>query len=294
MATGIVSTGLSLDGRRTLSDAILAVDVALWAALCVVFVLRALAHRERSLEDARSPAALTAVAGTVVLGSRFALLGVDPLAEALLALALCAWLALLAPVLRHWRTPTVGVSFMLTVATESIAVLAGLLAYERDVEWLAFAALVPLALGLAAYAFVLARFDLRELLAGAGDQWVAGGALAIATLACARAAAAIGATSSVESLRDTLADASFVLWAAAAAWLPFLVVAEVRAPRLRFDVRRWATVFPLGMYAACSFAVADVTGREWLSHAARIWIWGALGVWAIVLAGAARRLRASP
>ena len=43
-------------------------------------------------------------------------------------IALGLWLALLAPVLRHWRTPTVGASFVLTVATESLAVLAAALA----------------------------------------------------------------------------------------------------------------------------------------------------------------------
>jgi hypothetical protein len=44
-----------------------------------------------------------------------------------LALALALWL-LLAPVLGNWTTPTVGVSFVLAVSTQALAVLAATLA----------------------------------------------------------------------------------------------------------------------------------------------------------------------
>ena len=127
MATRIVSIGLTLDERETLSRVLLGIGVALWLGLCAVFARRAIWSRARWIAEARSPAALTAVAGTAVLGSRLALLAVPVAAYALLAVALCLWAGLLGPVLRHWSTPTVGVSFVLTVATESLAVLAALL-----------------------------------------------------------------------------------------------------------------------------------------------------------------------
>jgi len=286
MATGIVSVALADDRYAALSLALLAAGVAVWVALAGVAVHRALVARSRWREQARSPAALTAVAATVVLGSRFALLGHVSVGIVLLALAAALWLVLLPPVLGHWRTPTAGGSFMLVVATEALAALAALVALDRGSSWLAYSALVLLALGFAAYAFVLARFDLGELLAGGGDQWVAGGALAIATLACARVAAAIPDV----VLARALGDAAVALWVVAAAWLPVLVAAELRAPRLAFDVRRWATVFPLGMYAACSFVVASVTQHAWLGTFARVWVWVAFAVWAVVAAGAVRRL----
>jgi hypothetical protein len=34
--------------------------------------------------------------------------------------------------------------------------------------------------------------------------------------------------------------------------IPPLIISEIIRPRLSYDVRRWATVFPFGMYAACS------------------------------------------
>ena len=56
-----------------------------------------------------------------------------------------------------------------------------------------------------------------------------------------------------------------------------------------YDVQRWATVFPLGMYAACSFAVGQATGITGIDVFARVWTWLALTVSLFVLAGLIRR-----
>ena len=111
MGTGIVSIALSLDGSEMLSRILLAVAAVVWVALGVLLVGRAARDRSRFHHEARSPAALTGVAGTAVLGTRLALLGWDWAGVALLAIALVLWAALLTPVLTHWTTPTVGVSW---------------------------------------------------------------------------------------------------------------------------------------------------------------------------------------
>ena len=111
------------------------------------------------------------------------LLGWTGVAAILLAAAFALWTLLTGPVLAHWRTPTVGASLLLTVATQSLAVLAATLAVRTRAPWLAYAALVPFGLGLASYPFVMARFDLGQLAIGRGDHWITGGALAISTLA---------------------------------------------------------------------------------------------------------------
>ena len=136
--------------------------------------------------------------------------GDETLSRILLAIANVVWLPLVAPVLRHWVTPTVGVSFVLAVSAESIAMLSATLAPAVHAPGLAYAALVPLVLGLGAYVFVLARFDARQLLTGQGDHWVIGGALAISALAAGRIA--LGRA----GLRDAVL---LVLWGAAMAWL---------------------------------------------------------------------------
>ncbi len=128
MGTGIVSIALSLDGRQTPSRILLVIDGLAWLALGVLLAGRVLHDRGRVRREARSPAALTGVAGTAVLGTRLTLLGWGGAGIALLIIALVVYLLLLAPVLTHWATPTVGVSLMLTVSTESLAVLSAALA----------------------------------------------------------------------------------------------------------------------------------------------------------------------
>jgi tellurite resistance protein TehA-like permease len=75
-------------------------------------------------------------------------------------------------------------------------------------------------------------------------------------------------------------------------WLPLLVVDELVSPRFRYDVRRWSTVFPLGMYAASSVAVGRAVPAPALVTFARVWIWIALAAWLAVAVAACRH--ASP
>ncbi len=60
-------------------------------------------------------------------------------------------------------------------------------------------------------------------------------------------------------------------------------------PQLRYDVRRWSTVFPFGMYAACSFVVGAVTGTRAITDFARVWVWVSVAVWSVVFVAMARR-----
>ena len=270
MGTGIVSIGLSLDGMRLLSDVLLIVAALVWCVLVVAVAAFALRLRGRHVS---TPAALTWIAGTVVLGTRLSRLGWNHEAAGILGLALTLWVLLVPRVVGRLRAPTVGASFLLAVATEAIAVLAARLATIDDVRALTFVALAFCGLGLALYIAVLARFELRQLLHGRGDHWIAGGALAIATLACALCAQAPSAS------RHTLEIAALVLWAASVAWLPVLVAGELLHRRAATDIRRWSTVFPLGMYAVCSFAAGHAAGVGGLDDFARAWIWVAFAAW---------------
>ena len=208
----------------------------------------------------------------------------------LLAGALVLWGVLIAPVLGHWRTPTVGASLLLTVATQSLAVLAAAIAVRTRASWLEVAALVPFGLGLASYGFVMTRFDLRQLGIGRGDQWITGGALAISRLAAADLASGARSLEVLWRGHGPFEVLAVGLWAASMVWLPALVAAELVRPRLGYDVRRWSTVFPLGMYAACSFVVGGVAGAGAITSFARVWAWVALAGWAAVTAAMVRKL----
>ncbi|MFD9333229.1 hypothetical protein ACFWBF_02245 [Streptomyces sp. NPDC060028] len=276
MAAGIISMGLHLIGRDGLSLAALAGAGALWILLAADFGYRLIGDRGRFRAEADTPAALTAVAATTVLGARLSLLGRQPAAAALLVLAAALWPGLLLRVLRHWRRRMPGVVFLVCVATQGLAVLAAVLATATGREWLAWAALAAFVLGLLLYAEALVRFDFREVLTGAGDHWVAGGALSICALAGSKLVASpVWAGTAHTALRT----ATLVLLGLALAWYAALLGAEVLRPRPGYDIRRWATVFPLGMTATACLSAAGPTGVGWLRPLGEVLLWIAVAAW---------------
>jgi tellurite resistance protein TehA-like permease len=283
MATSIVSIGLSLDGHESFSRVLLAAAFVLWLGLAAIAVDQFVEARLEFLNAVGTPAVLTVVADTAVLGSRLVLLGWLRLAEISLGLALALAALLFPRVLRRWSLPTVGVSFMVPVSIESLAALAAEAALAERLTLLAVAATALLLAGLATYAFVLSTFDFHQLLTGRGDHWIAGGALAIATFACARTAQAAAALPPLNGLSDVLSNGSLALWAASALWLPALIASELRSMRTAYDIRRWSTVFPFGMYAVCSFLTGRVAEIGWLTTFARVWVWVAVAVWLAVV-----------
>ncbi|CCK27999.1 integral membrane protein [Streptomyces davaonensis JCM 4913] len=294
MATGIVSVGLHLTGYEVLSRIALAVACVAWLGLATDFVLRLLRQPARWRQEAGTPAALTAVAATTVLGTRFSALGWQTLAGALLALAAVLWPGLLHVVVRHWHRRMPGAVFLGCVATQGLAVLGATLAAAESTAWLAHAALVLFWLGLVLYALALLHFDPRQVLEGAGDHWVAGGAMAISALAGSKLIAADGPGLYLwnDDGDDVLRTVTVFLLVFDLTWYAVLAVGEVIRPRFRYDVRRWATVFPLGMTAAATLSVAAALEVSWLETPGEVLLWIAVAAWLAVAVGAVREERA--
>jgi tellurite resistance protein TehA-like permease len=202
---------------------------------------------------------------------------------AALVIAFVPSVALLRPVLAGWKSPAVGVSLLLAVAPESLAVLAATLAAPEHGRWLLIAALVLFALGLGLYVFVLSRFDFHQLVVGGGDHWITCGALALCTLAAAKIALSANALGALGGLEGALKAIAIGLWVLAMLWLLALFFVEARWPRLSVGPARWSTVFPFGMYAACSFTVGALAHAGAITSFARVWVWVALASWAIVI-----------
>jgi len=293
MATGIVSADLASDKRHALSLVLLALAAVVWLALGSLLLTRMAEDWPGVLRHARVPAALTGVAATAVLGARATGLGWGSVAVALLVLAAVLWLILLPLVLSRPPAKAAGVAFMATVSTQSLAVLAAQVALRSRAPWLLYPALGLLALGLLLYVVVLATFDLRQLLVGRGDHWVSGGALAISALAAARLTLGFGGLHELPGALAALRAVTLALWVLSAAWLPALIVAELARPRWGYDVRRWATVFPVGMYAACSFDAGRAVRVSGLTEFAQVWVWFALALWVLVFLAAVWRAAAA-
>ncbi|MFD0376252.1 hypothetical protein [Streptomyces sp. NPDC127112] len=289
MAAGILSVGLELTGHGLLSLAALAVAAALWLLLAADFAVRLTADRGRFRAEADTPAALTAVAATTVLGTRLSQLGRPEAAAALLVLAALLWPGLLLSVVRHWRRRMPGGVFLGCVATQGLAVLSAALATAHRLDWLAPAALALFCLGVLLYALALLRFDFREVLGGAGDHWVAGGSLAITALAAAKLTASpAGAAGPAHTV---LRSATLTALALSLLWYAVLLAAEVRSPRPRYDIRRWSTVFPLGMTATACLTAAPVTGVASLRPLGEVLLWIAVAACALTCAAFLRSRR---
>ncbi|OKK22233.1 hypothetical protein AMK16_03420 [Streptomyces sp. CB00455] len=273
MAAGIISAGLHLTGRAVASLVFLVVAAALWLVLAADFAIRLLGDRGRFRAEADTPAALTAVAASTVLGTRLSMLGWQRAAAALLVLSAALWPWLLLGVLRRWGRRMPGVAFLVCVATQGLAVLAAVLAASAHRDWLARSALAAFCLGLLLYVAALRHFDLREVVGGAGDHWVAGGALSISALAGAKLTASPVWTGAAHTALRTLTLAALAL---SLVWYAVLLGAELRHPRPHYDVRRWATVFPLGMTATACLSAAGPTGVAWLRPAGEVLLWVAV------------------
>ncbi|MER5536627.1 tellurite resistance/C4-dicarboxylate transporter family protein [Streptomyces mirabilis] len=291
LATGIISIGLEQTGYEILSRIVLALAAVGWLGLAAAFVVRLLRERERWLTEAGTPSALTAVAATTVLGTRLVTLGWEVPAEALLALSAALWPGLLLLVVRQWRPRMPGSVFLGCVATQGLAVLGATLAPVTHTDWLGHTALVLFWLGLVLYAAALFCFDYREVATGAGDQWVAGGALAISALAGSKLILAYQANIYLWNNDDNgvlrwVTEALLVL---ALGSYCVLAVAEALWPRPHYDVLRWATVFPLGMTAVAALAVAAAIGVGWLKGLGQVLLWISVAAWLAVVAVAVRR-----
>ncbi len=285
MATGIVSVGLHLAGFLWAARVLLGLAAALWVALAVTFcALFGGAGRWR--EETSAPAALTTVAGTGVLGDGVAMISRPVAAAVLLALTAALWLALLPRVLGNLRWPVPGAAYMVTVATQAVAVLAATLAVELPARWLLWPSGAMLVLGLLLYVLVLARFDFGELVGGAGDHWVVGGSLSISALAFAKVTLATDGPA-------PLAWGTLAVLAVALTWYAVLVVCEVLRPRTAYDARRWSTVFPLGMTAVAAMTAGRACGVPWLGTLGEALLWPAAVAWVAVAAGAVRHAVAS-
>ena len=59
---------------------------------------------------------------------------------------------------------------------------------------------------------------------------------------------------------------------------------------LRYDPLYWGAVFPLGMYAACTFEMAHAMSLDFLVPIARVFVYVALLAWATTFAGLVQSL----
>jgi tellurite resistance protein TehA-like permease len=307
MATGILSFGFAVDHRNVLSRILLAVTALSFVVLCVLTVWRFLAWRGDFVEDFTHPLRgfgfYSFVAAANVLAVRVAA-RLPGVAVALLVVSAAAWLVRGYAV--PWTThldrgerPIVksanGTWFMWAVAGQSIGLAASTLAAHHGGEVLPFVAVCGWALGLFLYAvdgvFVVMRLLSYEFSAAdlTPPYWIAMGAAAISSLAGVHLAT-LGPDPFVDVVRELARGSGLALWVIATWLVPGLFAmgwwrhVSHRVP-LRYDASMWSIIFPLGMYATTSRALADLEHLPGLELVGTVALWVAFVAWLLAAAG---------
>jgi len=318
MATGIVSIAARLQGLHALSSALFAFNVAAWLALCLLTVLRLGRHPGRMLQDLRDhlrgPGYFTAVAGTAVLASQFAIFDLGMRAAlALAALAALLWFCLTYAVFAVLTVkedkPALdkginGGWLLAVVATQSLAVLGALLAARLPQParlelnfvalsmWLWGGMLYTWMMSLIFYRYTFFRLAPDDL---TPPYWINMGAMAISTLAGSLLVMNAPDAPFLQALLPFLKGFTVLYWATGTWWIPMLLVLGawryvVRRFPLRYDALYWGAVFPLGMYSAATHQMTSALQLDFLGGIAPAFLVVALVAWSAAFVGLVRRL----
>jgi tellurite resistance protein TehA-like permease len=313
MATGIVSVTAHLLDMPRIAAALFRLNIAAYLVLWLLTLLRA-AWFPRELwrdmvDHQRGPGFFTSVAASGVLGTQFVVLAHDyAIAKLLWILALLLWVGLTYTVFAAFtikeKKPPLdegisGAWLLAVVAAQSIAVLSGYLAaywgrpYRLELNFLALSMwlwggmLYIWMISLIFYRYIFFRLSPGDL---SPPYWISMGAMAISTLAGSRLIVNSPDAPFLASLGPFLKGFTVFYWATGTWWIPMLLVLAVwrhvyaRFP-LRYDPLYWGAVFPLGMYAACTFEMARALNLEFLYVLPRYLFYLALAAWAITFVG---------
>jgi len=317
MATGIVSLAADMLGMNLLGRALFWFNGPAYAVLVLLTLIRLCCHRRLFLRDLishqRAPGFFTFVAGSCVLGSQALLIGGSVMTALVLwGVAVLAWVGLTYTIFTAFTVKrekpglAEGINggwLLAVVATQAISVLTALLAKQAEqpvrIEmnflalsmWLWGGMLYIWMMSLIFYRYTFFTFSPSDL---APPYWINMGAMAISTLA---GALLIGNASPeapyLLSLAPFLKGFTVFYWATATWWIPMLLLLGVwrhgyRRHPFVYDSLYWGLVFPLGMYTAATWRMAEAMQLPFLRPIPEYFVYVALFAWACVFIGLVR------
>jgi tellurite resistance protein TehA-like permease len=312
MATGIISIATQLLGFPVLPRLMLWLNSAFFVVLWTLTILRVFLFPERVAADlkhhGRAVGFFTTVAGTCVIGSQWLIVaGVRGIAIWLWFAGIVLWAFLTYTVftvltVEREKPPLAeginGGWLVSVVAAQSVSVLGSQLAagfganaaatvFFCLVMWLGGGMLYIWIISLIFYRYTFFPMEPSDL---APPYWINMGSVAISTLAGAMLIQAAPSSPLIRELMPFVKGLTVMFWATATWWIPMLVSLGFwrhvyRRFPLRYDPLYWGAVFPLGMYTACTFRLAQVLDTPFLFAIPRVFVWVALAAWTAALSG---------
>jgi tellurite resistance protein TehA-like permease len=311
MATGIVAIGAAQQELSVLADALFVVAAVSFVVLAALTVARLARYPRLLVGDLTHHSTgfsfLTTVAAVNVLGSGAAVIHQWwTFAAVAWGVGAVCWVVLLYPallgVILGDPKPDLGEGingtwFLLTVSTESVAVLGALLIARNGAnQMLELASLAAFTLGIVLYLIVMTLVFLRWTFSPLGPaelqppSWIAAGAVAITVLAGSNLLAAREVSPRIERLAPFLEGMVLLAWATATFWFPVMIAIGVwrhlvRRLPLTYHPAYWAMVFPIGMYGAATYRMIAVTGLDDLDVVPQLALAAALVAWSATFVG---------
>jgi tellurite resistance protein TehA-like permease len=313
MATGIVSIAALDFHLPALAIALFVLNGVAYLVLVALTVLRAARHWSALVADItdhkRGTGFFTTVAASCIIGVQLRLIANNvPAAITFLAIGLLLWFAVMytvfpaftikreKPLLHNGIT---GSWLLAVVATQSVAVLAALIAREWPQPYrleLNFYALSMWLWGGMLYIWIISLIFYRYLFFDFGPEdltppsWITMGAMAISTLAGSLLVQNTPDAPFLAALLPFLKGFTVFYWATGMWWIPMLLTLGIwryvvqRYP-LRYDPLYWGAVFPLGMYSVATKHMAAALGLPFLAFLPLVMFGAALVAWAVAFGG---------
>jgi tellurite resistance protein TehA-like permease len=318
MATGIVSLAAFMMEHSDIAIALFYLNIVQYAVLCLLYGLRAWRYPQRFFGDMiahlRGPGYFTTVAGTGILASQFMVLHENVAAGVgLWMFAILLWIGLTYTIFtaftvkRNKPTLDKGINggwLLAVVATQALSVSSALLAsrigqpYRLELNlmalsmWLWGGMLYIWMMSLIFYRYAFFQFSPGDL---APPYWINMGAMAISTLAGSLLIQNAPHAPYLASLLPFLKGFTVFYWATGTWWIPMLLLLGIwrygykRFP-FEYDPLYWGAVFPLGMYAACTWQMDRAMEFGFLAGLPRVFFYVALVAWTITFVGMLRTL----